>query len=192
MREEKSGLAHYSIVADESRFTVQAFAEGLLSAFGHDPVIAIRDFTGEIECAPDTLSSGMVRITVKAAALAASDDVKEKDRAEIDRMMHADVLETERYPEIVFESTNVSASRLGQGRYRVRVIGNLHLHGATQNNLWIHAEVKTSEDALRAKGEFTLRQTDYGIKPVKVAGGTLKVKNELKFSFDIIAKKQES
>lgn len=190
MSEEKSGLAHYEIVANESRFTVQAFAEGLFSAFGHDPVIAIRDFTGEIECAPDTLNGGVVRMTVRTDSLAASDDVKEKDRAEIDRMMHADVLETERYPEIVFESTNVQASRLGQGRYRVRVIGNLHLHGATQNNLWIHAEVKTSEDALRAKGEFTLKQTDYGIKPVKVAGGTLKVKNELKFSFDIGAKKQ--
>jgi polyisoprenoid-binding protein YceI len=190
MSEENSGLAHYQIVANESRFTVQAFAEGLFSAFGHDPVIAIRDFTGEIKCAPDTLNGGVVRMTVRAASLAASDDVKEKDRAEIDSMMHADVLETERYPEIVFESTNVSASRLGQGRYRARVIGNLGLHGATQNNLWIHAEVKTSEDALRAKGEFTLKQTDYGIKPVKVAGGTLKVKNELKFSFDIVAKKQ--
>jgi hypothetical protein len=38
---------------------------------------------------------------------------------------------------------------------------------------------------LRAKGEFSLKQTDYRIKPVKVAGGALKVKNELMFRFDI-------
>ena len=43
---------------------------------------------------------------------------------------------------------------------------------------------------LRASGEFTVRQTDYGIKPVSVAGGALKVKDELKFSFDIVARKQ--
>ncbi len=41
---------------------------------------------------------------------------------------------------------------------------------------------------LRAKGEFSLKQTDYKIKLVSVAGGTLKVKNELKCSFDVVAR----
>ena len=36
-------VVQYSLVAGESTFTVQAFAEGLFSAFGHDPVIAIRN-----------------------------------------------------------------------------------------------------------------------------------------------------
>jgi polyisoprenoid-binding protein YceI len=118
------------------------------------------------------------------------DEVKEKDRLEIERMMREDVLETANYPEIVFQSTNVAASRLGEGRYRARIIGDLQLHGVTQNNLWINPEVKMSGETLRAQGEFTLKQTDFGIKPVKVAGGTLKVKNELKFFFDIVAEKQ--
>jgi polyisoprenoid-binding protein YceI len=187
MGEDENGRAHYRLIASESRFTVQAFSEGLLSAFGHDPVIAIRDFEGEVEFTPGTLSNASVRMTIKADSLAASEDVKEKDRLEIERMMREDVLETDKYPEIVFESTGISAQRLGQGRYRARIIGNLHLHGATQNNLWIHAEVTTGEDSLRAQGEFTLKQSDFQLKPVKVAGGTLKVKNELKFSFDIRA-----
>jgi hypothetical protein len=38
---------------------------------------------------------------------------------------------------------------------------------------------------------FSLKQTDYRIKLVAVAGGTIKVKDELKFSFDIVARKQE-
>ena len=42
---------------------------------------------------------------------------------------------------------------------------------------------------LRANGEFSVRQTDYGIKPVSVAGGALKLKDELKCSFDIVARK---
>jgi hypothetical protein len=41
---------------------------------------------------------------------------------------------------------------------------------------------------LRAKGEYQLRQTDFKIKPVSVAGGTLKIKNELKCSFDVCGK----
>ena len=190
MGENENGRVRYRLVAGESLFTVQAFAEGLFSAFGHDPVIVIRDFNGEVECATETFSECSMRMRVKTESLAASDDVKEKDRAEIDRMMHADVLETENHPEIVFESASVTAQRLGEGRYRARVIGNLTLHGVTQKNLWIQAEVTKSEDRLRAQGQFSLKQTDYQITPVKVAGGALKVKNELKFSFDIIAEKQ--
>lgn len=43
-------------------------------------------------------------------------------------------------------------------------------------------------ESLRAHGEFPLRQTEYGIKPVSAAGGTIKLKDELKFTFDIVAR----
>jgi polyisoprenoid-binding protein YceI len=189
MGENENGLVHYRLDANQSRFTVQAFAEGLFSAFGHDPVIAIRDFTGDAEFVPGTITEAFVRMKIMADSLGVGDEVKEKDRLEIERMMREDVLEIAQYPEIIFVSTSVAASRLGEGRYRARIVGDLTLHGVTQNNLWINPEVKMSGESLRAQGEFTLKQTDFGIKPVKVAGGTLKVKNELKFSFDIVAGK---
>ena len=182
-------MTRYRLDAGQSRVKVQAFAEGLLSSFGHDPLIAIRDFEGEAECAPDTLEAAKLRVKVRADSLAVADEVKEKDRLEMEQMMREQVLETGRYPEIVFDSTSVAASRLPGGRYRVRVIGDLTLRGVTGRNLWVQAEVKTTEEGLRAQGEFTLRQTDYQIKPVSIAGGTLKVKNELKLSFDIAAQK---
>ena len=190
MEETKTSTALYHLDPDKSRFTVQAFAEGLFSAFGHDPVIVIRDFTGEVEFTPDAPSQASVKAIIKADSLAADDSIKEKDRHEIERMMREQVLETAQHPEIVFQSTNVTASRLGQGRYRARIIGDLTLHGVTQKNLWLHAEVTTNETGLRARGEFSLKQTDFAIKPVSVAGGTMKVKNELKFNFDISAEKQ--
>src|SRR4051812_24861689 len=184
-------VARYRLDAGRSRFTVQAVAEGLLSLFGHDPIIAIRDFEGEVEFVPGTLEGARVHMTIKTDSLAAQDDLKEKDRQEIERMMRGEVLEVSNYPEVVFESTSVTASRIREGRYRARVIGNLTLHGVTQPNLWIQAEVTfNDDDTLRAQGDFSLRQTDYKIKPVSVAGGTLKVKNELKFNFDITASKQ--
>ena len=182
-------IVRYSLAPEQSTFTVQAYAEGLFSAFGHDPVIAIRDFSGEAEFVPDTFEVANVKLTVKADSLAVANDVKEKDRVEIERMMRDEVLETAKYPEIAFVSSNVSASRMGKDRYRARIIGDLTLHGVTQKNLWISAEVTLSGDNLQAKGEFTLKQTDFGIKLVSVAGGTLKVKNELKFSFNLAATK---
>jgi hypothetical protein len=45
-------------------------------------------------------------------------------------------------------------------------------------------------DMLRATGEVSIRQSDYGIEPVSAAGGTIKLKDELKLSFDISARKQ--
>jgi hypothetical protein len=40
---------------------------------------------------------------------------------------------------------------------------------------------------LRAQGGFTLRLTDFNIRPVSVAGGLLKLKDEVRLSFDILA-----
>jgi len=115
-------------------------------------------------------------------------DIKEKDKQEIERTMRDEVLETRKYPEIVFKSNNISLSRAGEGRYRARVIGDLNLHGVTQKNVWINGEVTVTGEGMRAKGEFSIKQTDYKIKAVSVAGGTLKIKNELKCSFDILAR----
>ena len=182
------GLEHYRFDAAASKFTAQAFAEGLFSAFGHDPVIGIRDFQGEAEFVPGTFENASLRLSINANSLAVVNNVKEKDRHEIERMMREEVLETGKYPEIVFESNNIALSRLGESRYRARVIGKLMLHGVTQNNLWLNGEVAFSADGLRARGDFAVKQTDYKINLVSVVGGTLKIKNEVKCSFDIVAR----
>jgi hypothetical protein len=36
-------------------------------------------------------------------------------------------------------------------------------------------------------GRMTLRQSDFGIKPITAAGGTVRVKNELEIDFHIVA-----
>lgn len=184
----ETGTVTYRLVPEQSKFTVQAFAEGLFSAFGHDPVIHIRDFTGEVQFVPGTFANASLKITVDPNSLAVSNDVKEKDRLEIDRTMREEVLETAKYQEIVFQSNNIAVNRLAQGRCRVRIIGDLNLHGATLKNLWISAEATVTAESLRAQGEFSLKQTDFGIKPYSAAGGTIKLKNELKFSFEMVGK----
>lgn len=75
---------------------------------------------------------------------------------------------------ITFSSSNVKATPLGSSLYRVEIAGPLTLHGVT-NNQKISARVLIGADRLRASGEFTLRQTDYAIELVSVAGGALKV-----------------
>ncbi len=181
---------HYAIDKSSSRFTVRAFAAGMLSSLGHSPTFAIRDFDGEIDFAPDDLSAAALRLNVRAESLEVMDDIKSSDRREIEATMNQRVLETTKYPEVTFSSSGVTASQLGEGRYQVNLNGSLTLHGQSRQ-IAIPTQVTLMGDMLRAGGEFGLSQLNFGIAPVSVAGGTLKLKDEVKFSFDIVARKQE-
>jgi polyisoprenoid-binding protein YceI len=157
-----------------------------LSGFGHNPIIGIRKFSGEAQFVDGTLANASVQITVDAGSLAVVDKVPEKDKPEIEQTMLGEVLEASRYPEITFQSTNIAATRVVEGRYRVRIVGDLTLHGVTRKGLWISAQVTLEGTDLKAQGDFTLRQADYNIKQVRVAGGVLKVKDEVKVTFTIV------
>src|SRR5262245_40855874 len=137
MSDQESSVASYRLDPSQSRFTVQAFAAGLLAGFGHNPSIAIRDFTGEIRIMPETLADASLRLEINANSLVLLDEVKEKDREEIERTMFNDVLETRLYPEIIFQSTDVALTRIIPGRYKARIIGDLTMHGVTRNGIWV-------------------------------------------------------
>jgi len=185
--EAETKVEQYQLVREESTLNIHVFADGLLSSFGHDPVIAVREFNGTAEVVPDTFSVLSLSVSIGSNSLEVGSEVSQKDRIEIEKTMRDQVLEVANFPEITFTSTNVTTSRLGEGRHRARIIGDLTLHGVTQKNLWITAEVKTVGDKLRGQGEFTVKQSDFKIKLASAVGGMLKVKNELKCSFDIVA-----
>jgi polyisoprenoid-binding protein YceI len=179
--------ARYQIDAAESRFTLKAFAGGFLSAFAHDHNIAIKDFSGEAEFTYGTVQPASLRMTIKAASLSITDKVSASDRQKIEGTMRDEVLEITKYPDIVFKSTGVTANKTGEGQYLARISGVITLHGATRP-LTITAQLEFGDKILRARGAFALKQSSFDIKPVSVAGGTIKVKDELKFSFEIVAR----
>jgi polyisoprenoid-binding protein YceI len=190
MASVESARVRYAIDPAISRFIVRASATGLLSAFGHDPTIAIRDFAGEIEATETSLETASLTLRVRADRLAVQDNaINDKDRREIERVMKEEVIETARFPEIHFTSTRVGLRPVAEGRNTADITGDLTLHGVTRSLTFV---VQTSllGAMLRANGEFTLLQSQYGITLVSVAGGTLKVKDELKVSFDIVARRQ--
>jgi polyisoprenoid-binding protein YceI len=183
--------SHFVVDARRSRFTVQVFATGILSVMGHNPTIGIRTFTGQVDFDSDTLRAGEFQIAIQAASLAVLDDISEKDRREIERVMKADVLEIGKFPEIQFEiSSPIVLNRIDGSLFSVTLNGNLSLHGVTRSES-IPARIISMGEMLRASGDFTLKQSDYQIKPVSVAGGALKLKDELKFSFEMVANKQD-
>jgi polyisoprenoid-binding protein YceI len=179
----------YLIDGKGSKFIVKASATGLFSAFGHSPTIAIADFEGEAQVNPGAMEQSSLHLVIHTASLSVIDDISEKDRKEIERKMYDEVLETDGYPDIVYECSKVSASKITEEQYRVVLNGELSLHGVMRDEP-VSAQVTIRNESLRAIGEFSVRLSDYEIKPVSAAGGTVKLKDELKFSFDITARKQ--
>jgi len=117
------------------------------------------------------------------------DELRDQDRRELQRVMNDEVLETARFREIVFESTVIHADQLKADLYRLNVDGRLSLHGVTNSQSFL-GQVAFGVDTLRAYGEFTLLQSDYSIRIASIAGATLKLQDELKFTFYVIARKQ--
>jgi len=178
----------FQIDPAESRFTVQAFAEGLFSAFGHNPTLTATEWSGNVYTEAGKLETASLELIVKAASLRVADDIAEKDRREMERTMREEVLEVSRYPEIKFQATTVAADRIYEGFYRIKIAGQLSLHGVTREHS-MEAQVRLIENGLSAEGQTLLKQSDFRIKRVSVAAGTLKVKDEVKLSFNISAKR---
>jgi polyisoprenoid-binding protein YceI len=182
-------LTHFVIDPKASRFTVQAFSTGVLSAMGHNPTVGIRKFAGSVGFNPDDLKGSGFRLSIQASSLSVQDDISDKDRREIEKLMSEQVLEVATHPEIVYEAAMVSITRIDEAVYSAALNGNLNFHGVTRNQP-LTARIALYGEMLRASGEFTLRQSDYAIKPLAVMGGALKIKDELKFSFEMVARQQ--
>jgi polyisoprenoid-binding protein YceI len=179
----------YTIDLGLSQLTVRAFATGMFSSLGHSPALAVREFSGQASFYPEALDAVRLMIRIKASSLSVTDNISQQDRKELERTLNQDVLDTIRYPEIVFESIKAYASKAGE-TFFVNLMGALTLHGVT-NSQAVAARVSLTGDLLRAHGEFSVLQSAHGIKPVSVAGGAIKLKDELKCSFDIVARKKE-
>jgi polyisoprenoid-binding protein YceI len=173
----------YAIDARLSKLQVRAFAAGMLSSFGHNPSISAAEFSGVLSILGGDPAAGTLLVRVNATSLTVAGDVKENDRKEIERVMQSDVLESSTYPEITFSSSRVTAEQTGENQYRVNVSGAMELHGVSRDEE-ITAYLSLDGEQARAYGEFSLLQSNYAIRPFSFAGGALKLKDELKFSFD--------
>ena len=163
----------HPIDKQKSAMTVHLSRSGILSAFGHDHEIAAPVAGGAVDTA-----ARHVELRVQAGELKVLDSkASEKDRAEIqETMLGPEVLDVTRHPEITFRSTRAEQS--GAGSWSVH--GLLTLHGQTKP-----VTVQVTEKAGHYVGQARLKQTEFGIKPVRVGGGTIRVKDELRIEFEI-------
>jgi len=183
--------AAYVIDSQKSKIEVQVAREGFFKAFGHDHLISAKEFSGEVQLDSAKLENSSVSFTIEAKSLAVVDPGEsEKDRKDVqDTMLGEQVLDVGRYPQIQFSSSSVKVVSNKKGIYELQVEGTLSLHGAKKPvTTPVRAQIM-KDGTLSVYAEVPLLQSDYGITPVKVAGGTVRVKDRLKLTFQILARK---
>ena len=176
----------YSLDPGKSNFIVRAFSGGLLWFKGHDHLIAIREFNGEVRLTPDTVVPASLQLTVKTNSLVETRDVfTDQQKQIINKELREIVLETEKYPEITFRSTNITGKLGARGVFDAEVEGDLTMHGVTRR-IVLPAEVTLVGNDLRAKGEFRVDRSDFKVKATSAFHGLVRVRDNLKFTFDLV------
>lgn len=172
-----SGAADRPIDIEHSSIRVHVGKAGLFSAAGHEHWVTAPIAEGSL----DDGQPAHIGFRVAAGKLTVEPDkaVSASDQAQVQHDMQTKVLESEQYPEIRFNSTSIQPS--ADGTWVVR--GDLTVHGQTRP---VSTSVRKQQDAY--VGRCQIKQTDFGIRPIKVAGGAVKVKDELDIEFSIVPK----
>lgn len=180
----------YSIVGEQSKVEIHVGKEGAFKAFGHDHLIAGKAISGEAQFDAQKVQASTVRLQIATKSLTVVDPGEsEKDRKEVQATMAGEkVLDVDKFPEITFTSSEISGAKKTAQGWELTISGTLKLHGV-EKTVNFPLRVQAQEATLRGEGEISILQTDYGITPVKVGGGTVKVKDKLKINFTMVATK---
>jgi polyisoprenoid-binding protein YceI len=80
-----------------------------------------------------------------------------------DRKMHKEILESERFPDIVFHPDRVEGTVAAQGKSSVKVHGMFNVHGVN-HEITVPAEVDMASDRWTANLHFTIPYEKWGMK----------------------------
>jgi polyisoprenoid-binding protein YceI len=171
----------YEVVA-ASRVEIHTGKGGLLGFAGHDHVIRAGAVHGRVVYSSAHPDSSSVEIVIPSDSLTV---LTPPDTAEIRQVtvaMREAVLDVAHYPEIRIATTSVAARDSG-----FLLTANLTLRGQTRPiRVAVHAVI--GPDTLRASGSFTVKQTDFGIRPYRGGpGGTVRVADQIELQFEIVA-----
>jgi polyisoprenoid-binding protein YceI len=167
-----------AIDTQRSTITIHVGKTGLLSAAAHEHTIDAPISSGTIRQS----AAPHIEFTVETAKMTVRPDPKldAKSQAAVQTDMDEMTLETKKFPQITFRSSRIE--KLADGQWKVD--GDLSLHGVSKP---VSLTVKQTGDSYTT--HTVLKQTDFGIKPITVGGGMIKVKNEVEIDFQIFPRK---
>lgn len=169
-------------VTPASRFEVRTGTAGLFGFAGHNHVVRARAFIGSVVYYPADPTVSRVELTIPAESLEVLTPSDADEIRQVTEAMRTQVLHVGQYPLIRFTASGGAPIPNG-----MRLRGEMTLVGRTRP-VQVDAVIQVGADTLRASGTFTVKQTDFGIKPYRGGpAGTVNVADPVKFTFDVIA-----
>jgi polyisoprenoid-binding protein YceI len=189
----------YEIVPDLSDIRFLVFRAGPLAKLGHNHVVQAKKISGKIQRAADIRqSSFLIEIPVKDFQV--DDEGARRDEGEAffpqpdaeaiagtsKNMLGEKVLDAENYPTIEIESVGLNGPSWGMD-----ITAKIRMHGV-ERQVVMPAAIEASSDKLVVTSFFSIKQTDYGITPMRVLGGGLQVQDEIKVRMRLVARQGDS
>jgi len=184
----------FTVDRERSQALIEVGKSGAFSfVAGHSHEVEAPIANGVVHLDPADPSHADVRLEFDAAAMRVTG--KGDPAADVPKvqqvMLGEQVLDVRRHPKITVESTSISVASdtaAGATRFDLTMTGNLSLRGAT-HPFKAPVNVRLDGATLTATGKFSIKQTDFGIKPISVAG-VVKVKDALNLTFAIVARER--
>jgi polyisoprenoid-binding protein YceI len=195
-RARPTDAVNYTVDGAASEVLILVGRGGTLARLGHNHVISTLAVQGRVWTSQALASSGFelefpvteLLVDVDAARNAVGGEfaapVPEADKlATRKNMLRTEVLDGEHFPKVTLQSVNVSGT-VPQLQIETRIALK-----EVSRTVSVPVTLTTEGERLIATGEFTLLQTDFGIKPFSVALGALQVQDALEIRFKIVAER---
>ncbi|MGH9849855.1 MAG: YceI family protein [Blastocatellia bacterium] len=180
----------YTIDLSQSQVTAILAQEGFIARKYQNHRVEVRTFSGKVEVSSKDETQVAVEVEAEAKSLTNVDQaMSEFERKEFHSVLNNTVIETDKFPKIKFVSASVSDARKSGETRSFTLAGDLTLHGVTKR-VSFPVNVTMNDEQLRATGEAKLKHSDFGMKPYSAGLGMIKIGDEVKISFEVIAKPQ--
>jgi polyisoprenoid-binding protein YceI len=174
------------VIPGRGHLQIHVGTGGIFGGFAHDHLIEAQKIEGciRLDSKDPTLSS--VKLTLASSGIRVLDPSESaKDRAAVQHTMESEVLQINEFPQIIFESTGIDR---GDGANRYHVKGTLKLRDKTQPVEIPVTFTQNTDGSYEVIGKYVFKQSSFGIKPIQLAAGTVKVKDEVQTEFDLFMK----
>ena len=166
----------YSLGPQNGRLIVKTYREGLAKKVGHDLIIEVGQWSANVNVGEDP-SDSSITASAQVGSLSPVQGVggvkplSDGDKADIKKNITQKVLTS---PEISFKSSSVKSS--GNS---ATVSGDLTIMGRSQP-----VDIQLSESGGKIRGNFSVTQSNFGIKPFTAMMGALKVQDRVDVEFE--------
>ena len=178
----------YKIDLAQSKVGVTIYQEGLLKRMRPSHLIEVTKFSGWVSYIPGKEAYASAELIAEAASLVnAEKEVGEVEKREFENALRNVVLEAPKYPQIVFRSTSIADLKTTGKGHTFTLHGDLTMHGV-KRRIAFPVSVEVAGKQLTATGSINFKQSDYQMKPYEAALGLIKIRDDGRVAFSIVAK----